>query len=190
MSLLLGSGGGGSSDNTNPTPNTPQNQAPTGSLTGDSTMPAGSSRILQLQASDEDGEIINIEWTVEGPLDIEATTDAFIQVRADAVGTDTAATVIARLHDDDEATTTLRHPLTVTPISTTAPTVDAADDLRSIADGEPAAKSADPSRLLCVPRRDASSAGLDALGRSTSGWSVAVGKGTAGRCSAAPPPAW
>ena len=72
--LLAACGGGGSSDNTNPTPNTPQNQAPTGSLTGDSTMPAGSSRIFQLQASDEDGEIINIEWAVEGPLDIEATT--------------------------------------------------------------------------------------------------------------------
>ena len=126
--LLAACGGGGSSDNTNPTPNTPQNQAPTGSLTGDSTMPAGSSRIFQLQASDEDGEIINIEWAVEGPLDIEATTDAFIQVRADAVGTDTAATVIARLHDDDEATTTLRHPLTVTPVSTSAPTVDAGMD--------------------------------------------------------------
>ena len=126
--LLAACGGGGSSDNTNPTPNTPQNQAPTGSLTGDSTMPAGSSRIFQLQASDEDGEIINIEWAVEGPLDIEATTDAFIQVHADAVGTDTTATVIARLHDDDEATTTLRHPLTVTPVSTTAPTVDAGMD--------------------------------------------------------------
>ncbi len=126
--LLAACGGGGSSDNTNSTPNTPQNQAPTGSLTGDSTMPAGSSSIVQLQASDADGEIINIEWAVEGPLDIEATTDAFIQVRADTVGTDTAATVIARLHDDDDATTTLRHPLTVTPVSTTAPTVDAGMD--------------------------------------------------------------
>ena len=36
--------------------------------------------------------------------------------------------MIARLHDDDEATTTLRHPLTVTPVSTTAPTVDAGMD--------------------------------------------------------------
>ena len=126
--LLAACGGGGSSDNTNSTPNTPQNQAPTGSLTGDSTMPAGSSSIVQLQASDADGEVINIEWAVEGPLDIEATTDAFIQVRADAVGTDTAAIVIARLHDDDDATTTLRHPLTVTPVSTTAPTVDAGMD--------------------------------------------------------------
>ncbi|MEQ3725726.1 hypothetical protein [Alcanivorax sp.] len=126
--LLVACGGGGSGSNSAPTPNSPQNQAPTGSLTGGNTLTSGSSIILQLQASDEDGEVIDITWSVEGPLTIDASTDAFIQVRADTVSANTSATVIALLRDDDDDTTSLRHTLTVTPISTDAPTVNAGTD--------------------------------------------------------------
>jgi len=124
--IACGGGGGGGSGNNSPTPNQP----PVGKLTGPGTLTASESTIVQLDASDADGAISRIEWSVGGPLTIDAQTDTFIQVRADNVSSSTNTTVVAKIHDDDGATTLVRHELILIPASSTEPTVNAGQDQR------------------------------------------------------------
>ncbi|MCG8394913.1 MAG: PKD domain-containing protein, partial [Pseudomonadales bacterium] len=118
---------GGGSDNGGGSP-VPANQPPTASLNGPANLVAGNEASFQLTASDKDGEIDTVTWSLEGALAVVSETDTTLRVRAADTATEGQAAVIALVSDDDGASVTARLELTLTAMPVDAPQVDAGPD--------------------------------------------------------------
>ena len=97
-------------------------------ITGDATISEGTSGTLTGTATDDDGMISSYSWSVDNTSAVTITTGnaATLQYTASQVDSDTAVTFTLTVTDDDNATGSLTHDVTVTDVPPPPGTFEAA----------------------------------------------------------------
>ena len=97
-------------------------------ITGDATISEGTSGTLTGTATDDDGMISSYSWSVDNTSAVTITTGnaATLQYTASQVSSDTTVTFTLTVTDDDNATGSLTHDVTVTDVPPPPGTFEAA----------------------------------------------------------------